>query len=158
MSLHLTPELYLQVNSSVSSRGQPGQRKQIWCVSCTCPCAHFIKNSFAHGVYEKARSLSNNTYAKAKENPNTSLYAVCCLIDLFETEKIYNYKSLKRAMMKTIPLNSPQKKNSVFSHLNDHCCYRSALRELPGTSVLYRPPANHSFTLSGHSGAASCMY
>lgn len=47
---------------------------------------------------------------KKTENPNTSLYAVCCLIDLFKTEKIYNYKSLKRAMMKTIPLNSPQKR------------------------------------------------
>lgn len=160
MLLYLKPELYLQVNSSVFSRGQPGQQKQIWCVSCTCPCAHFIKNSFAHGVYEKARSLSNSTYAKAKEKKKTPTPdAVCCLIDLFKTEKIYSYKSLKRSMMKTIPLNSPQKKkNSVYSHLNDHCCYRSALRELPGTSVLYRPPANHSFTLSGHSGAASCMY
>lgn len=47
--------------------GRPGQQKQIWCVSCLCPCAHFIENSFAHNVYEKASSFSNNTYAKAKE-------------------------------------------------------------------------------------------
>lgn len=32
---------------------------------------------------------------KQKENPNTSLYAVCCLIDLFQKEKVSNYKSLK---------------------------------------------------------------
>lgn len=40
--------------------------------------------------------------------------------------------------MNTSPLNSSEE-NSVYSHLNDHCCYRSALRELPETSVLYRP-------------------
>lgn len=34
---------------------------------------------------------------KAKEKPKTSLYAVCCLIDLFKKkEKVYSYKSLKK--------------------------------------------------------------
>lgn len=51
---------------------------------------------------------------KKKENPNTSLYAVCCLIDLFKKkkrEKVYYYKSLKRNMMNTIPcLYSPRKR------------------------------------------------
>lgn len=47
---------------------------------------------------------------KRKKKPQHLTYAVCCLIDLFKKEKIYNSKSLKRNMMKTIPLNSPQKR------------------------------------------------
>lgn len=33
---------------------------------------------------------------KQKKNPNTSLYAVCCFIDLLKKEKVYSYKSLKK--------------------------------------------------------------
>lgn len=99
------------------TRGQPGQQKQIWCVSCTRPCAHAIKNSFANSVYEKDTSFSSNTYAKAKEKPNASLYAVCCLIDLFKKkkEKVYSYKSLKE-YDEYDPPNLPSKENPVYSH------------------------------------------
>lgn len=50
---------------------------------------------------------------KRKRKPQHLTYAVCCLIGLFKKEKIYNYKSLKRNMMKTIPLNSPQKSTAI---------------------------------------------
>lgn len=132
--------------------GQPGQQKQIWCVSCTCPCAHAIKNSFAHNVYEKDASFSNNTYAKSKRK--TQDLTLCCLLfDRFiKKEKVYSYKSLKKYDEYNSPQPSLKKRIQSTAIWNDHCCYRSALRELPGTSVLYRPPANHSFTLSGHSG------
>lgn len=108
VSLCLKPALHLQANSSVLNGANQGTRSRSD-VFAVRPCAHFIKNSFAHNVYEKARSFSN-TYAKAeaKENPNTSLYAVCCLIDLFKKEKIYDYKSLKRNM--TSPPSTPQKR------------------------------------------------
>lgn len=47
---------------------------------------------------------------KRKRKPQHLTHAVCCLIDLFKKDKIYKYKSLKRTMMRAMPLNSPQKR------------------------------------------------
>lgn len=99
------------------TEGQPGQQKQIWCVPCTRPCAHAIKNSFAHNVYEKDTHPFPTTHMqKQKKNPNTSLYAVCCFIDLLKKkEKVYSYKSLKKYDEYSFP-QLPSKENPVYSH------------------------------------------
>lgn len=52
---------------------------------------------------------------KQKKNPNTSLYAVCCFIDLLKKEKVYSYKSLKKYDEYNFP-QLPSKENPVYSH------------------------------------------
>lgn len=53
---------------------------------------------------------------KQKKNPNTSLYAVCCFIDLLKKkEKVYSYKSLKKYDEYSFP-QLPSKENPVYSH------------------------------------------